>query len=67
MKNDIDNEIKIFVGNRVNKSFFNNQDLKTLFDLYNRKFNEKESNTSCSMCVTRVWNRLLNYYKEMEK
>ena len=56
--NELDKEIKAFVKKMKGKTRMPQKDIKIMFDLHNKKFKDKETQTTCHLCVVRVFAKL---------
>jgi len=54
----LDKEIKEFVEAWQNKRVMPNDAVVKMFELYNKKFKKKEHDTSCHLCIFRVYAKL---------
>ena len=55
---NIETEIKDFVSSMKGKTRATPEEVNKMFELYNKKFRQNETNYNCELCVMRVFNRL---------
>ena len=62
MNTPTDEELK-YIASIVNKKRYSPQEVKDMFDLYNRLHGTKDRPTTCGKCIARKHSALMKIYK----
>ena len=55
----LNHEITNFIASMAGKSRASYEEIKVMYDLYNRKYNKQETNYSCDVCAMRIYQKLV--------
>lgn len=65
-RKELGKEINEFVTSLKGRSKASREEIKKMFDLYNKWYTTKETNYSCDLCAIRIYSKLEKISKDYE-